>query len=500
MALALILLPLAMAAVAFAVPSERARPWLLPLTGLVQVALTVPVVWGQHATPESYFNNWLNVDPLAKVVLLFINVLFLGCALYAPGYLECRKERSNRVLCSTLLASLSMMVLVAMSHHLGLMWVAMEATTLASASSIYFNHTGRSLEATWKYLLICSVGIALALLGSFFLAYASLHPSFSDDQMYDVEEVSHQEQENALLFDSLQEKAGSGGLSTQWLQAAFVLLLVGYGTKMGLAPMHTWKPDAYGEAPGLVGALLAGGVTTCAFVAILRFYQIIEAAGQGPFARELLLFLGLLSMAIGAVFMVRQRDFKRMLAYSSVEHMGILVIGIGLGSYLGAYGALLHMINNGLTKCVLFLSAGNIHRAYGSKYIDDVRGARRLLPFSSIMFLAGFFAITGSPPFGPFVSEFTIVSSALATGQYLVGGLILLLLAVVFVGMGVTVLSVVQGEPPADVVRDARFRDGISTGLPILLLMGLVLLLGLYIPGPLEELLQAAAKFVEKPQ
>jgi len=378
------------------------------------------------------------------------------------------------------------------------MWVAMEATTLASAPLIYFNHNSRSLEATWKYLLICSVGIALALLGSFFLAYASLHPDTSPGKEITVPGTS-QEQENALLFDSLQAKARNHQLSQPWLQAAFVLLLVGYGTKMGLAPMHTWKPDAYGEAPGLAGALLAGGVTTCAFVAILRVFQICEAAGEGPFARELLLFLGLLSMAIGAVFMVRQRDFKRMLAYSSVEHMGILVIGIGLGGLLGIYGSLLHMINNGLTKGVLFLSASNIHRAYGSKSIDYVRGAFRLLPLSSTMFLAGLFAITGSPPFGPFVSEFTIVSAALGGGHYVAGALILLLLAVVFVGMGATVLAVVQGEPPAD-KADTKFRDGISTGLPIVLLMGLVLLLGLYIPGPLEDLLKAAAQFVENPQ
>jgi len=492
MVLLLILIPLAMAGVAFAVPSNRWRPWLVTLTGLVQLVLTLPVTWGPDVR---LFDDWIAVDPLGKVVLIFLNTLYFGCALYAPAYLALRPERSNRVFCATLLITQAMMILVALSHHLGLMWVAMEATTLASAPFIYFNHNPRSLEATWKYLLICSVGIALALLGSFFLAYASLHPDTSEITV----PGTSQEQENALVFDSLQAKARNHQLSRPWLQAAFVLLLVGYGTKMGLAPMHTWKPDAYGEAPGLAGALLAGGVTTCAFVAILRFYQICAAAGEGPFARELLLFLGLLSMAIGAVFMVRQRDFKRMLAYSSVEHMGILVIGIGLGGFLGVYGALLHMINNGLTKAVLFLSGGNIHRAYDSKSIDDVRGAFRLLPLSSTMFLAGLFAITGSPPFGPFVSEFTIVSAALGGGHYVAGGLILLLLAVVFVGMGATVLAVVQGEPPADKV-DTKFRDGIRTGLPMVLLMGLVLLLGLYIPGPLEDLLKAAAQFVENPQ
>src|SRR5205814_6807891 len=169
----------------------------------------------------------------------------------------------------------------------------------------------RSLEATWKYLMIGSVGIALALLGTLFLAYSALIGL----------------REPTLLFGDLVSRAPH--LSTPWLRTAFVFLLVGYGTKMGLAPLHTWKPDAYGEAPGIVGALLAGGTTSCAFLALLRVYRIVDAAGEGVFARELLVFMGLLSIAFAAVFMVRQRDFKRMLAYSSVEHMGILVLGVG---------------------------------------------------------------------------------------------------------------------------------------------------------------------------
>jgi hydrogenase-4 component F len=379
-----------------------------------------------------------------------------------------------------------MMNFVILSHHLGLMWVAMEATTLTVAPCIYFNHNARSLEATWKFLLICSVGIALALFGSFFLAYSSLHGPA-------------EQQTTTLLFDDLIRAAGAPdeqGLQPQWLRAAFVLLLVGYGTKMGLSPMHTWKPDAYGEAPGLVGALLAGGVTSCAFLAILRVYEVCRAAGEGPFARELLVFLGLLSMATGAVFMVRQRDFKRMLAYSSVEHMGILVFGIGIGTPLAAFGALLHVINNGLCKGVLFLSAGNIHRAYGSKSTTEVSGALRVVPLSAGLFLAGFLAITGSPPFGPFLSEFTIASAAFGAGHYFAAGLFLALLAIVFIGMGATVLAVVQGEPSEKALA-TPYRDTLGMTLPILILMGLVLLLGVYIPEPLAELLRAAVRELE---
>jgi hydrogenase-4 component F len=273
------------------------------------------------------------------------------------------------------------------------------------------------------------------------------------------------------------------------------LLFVGYGTKMGLAPMHTWKPDAYGEAPGIVGTLLAGGSTSCAFLSILRVYQICRGGADAQFAREVMIFMGLLSMAFAAVFMVRQRDFKRMLAYSSVEHMGILVLGIGIGG-LAVFGALLHMVNNGLTKGVLFLSAGNIHRAYGSKLTDDVRGAIRYVPLSGWLFLIGFLAITGAPPFGPFVSEFTIANAAVAGEHYVACGLYLLLLGVVFFGMGATVLVVVQGEPPEHV--EARgYRDNAATCLPILLFMALVLLLGVYLPPPLESLLREAALSLE---
>jgi hydrogenase-4 component F len=472
MALALILVPLLTAALAAALPFNRWRPWLLPLGGLAHLVLVLAALRGPDV---SAWGGWLVLDPLGKVLLVLVSVLFFLCALYAPGYLALRAERSNRVLCACLLGSLAMMTLVALAHHLGLMWVAVEATTLASAPGLYFNHNPRSLEATWKYLLICSVGIALALLGSFFLAYAALYAGL----------------ESTLLFDDLVRQAPS--LSRPWLHAAFALLFIGYGTKMGLAPMHTWKPDAYGEAPGLVGALLAGGLTSCAFVAVVRIYLVCQAAGDAGFARGMLLFLGLLSMAAAAVFMARQRDFKRLLAYSSVEHMGILAVGIGLGGP-ALFAALLHMINNGLTKGVLFLSAGNIHRAYGSKTTDDVAGALRRVPLSGGLFLLGFLAGSGSPPFGPFVSEFGIVTAAFGGGRFVVGGLFLLALLAVFLGMGVTVLAVVLGRPgPAA----GTFRDGALTGAPVLALAGLVLLLGLYVPPPLMALLRDAAAFLE---
>jgi hydrogenase-4 component F len=479
MALVLILLPLVLAAVTLAVPSRRWRPWLLPLGALAQLALALVAIFQPvERLDVSALDDWLRLDALGKVFLGLLSVLFFICALYVPGYLALRPDRPNRVFCANLFVCLAMMTLVTLAQHLGLMWVAMEAITLASAPLVYFNRSARALEATWKYLLISSVGIALALLGSFFLAYSSLYAKL----------------DSSLAFSDLLRKAPD--LSPPWLHAAFVLLFVGYGTKMGLAPMHTWKPDAYGEAPGVVGALLAGGVTSCAFLAILRVYRVCSAGAEAEVARHILIGMGLLSMAVAAVFVIRQRDYKRMLAYSSIEHMGILVLGLGLGG-LAVYGALLHVINNGLTKGVLFLSAGNIHRAYGSRLVDDVRGALHRVPLSGALFLAGFLAITGSPPFGPFLSEFTIARAALGDGRFVVGGLFLLLLGIVFIGMGATVLAIVQGEPPKEPLAGG-YRDSFRTGAPALLFLGLVLLLGLYIPPPLEALLrEAAAAFGE---
>jgi len=472
--LSLVLVPLILAALASFTPSARLRPWLVPAGGVAHAILTAFAVLEPQ---RSAFHGWLVLDPLGRLVLAFVSLLYLLCSLYAPAYLALRPTRSNRAFCAALLGFLAMMTLIVLAHHLGLMWVAIEATTLSSAPLLYFNRNRRSLEATWKYLLIGSVGIALALFGSFFLAYSALHGGMG----------------SSLLFEDLVGEAPR--LSKPWLHSAFVLLLVGYGTKMGLAPMHTWKPDAYGEAPGLVGALLAGGLTNCAFLAILRFLQICNAAGEGAFARPLLVTVGLFSMAVAAVFMARQRDYKRMLAYSSVEHMGILVLGIGIGG-LAAFGALLHLVNNALTKGAMFLAAANIHRAYGAKTTDRVSGALRAVPASGALFLAGFFAVTGSPPFGPFQSEFTILRGAMLTGRYGLAGGFLAALFVVFVGMGGTVLAVVQGEPAAD-RPSTGFRDSIGTVGPALLLLSLVLLLGLWVPPVMEAALREAAHFVE---
>src|SRR6185295_8834596 len=256
MAFALVIFPILMAAAAFAVRSNRRRPWLLPVTSIVHGVMISVIL----THPNLMFtSSWLILDPPGCLVLVTIAVLFFVCSIYTVGYLRYRQERSNRVFCACLLAFLGVTSLITVSHHLGLMWVAIEAMALTTAPLIYFTHTARSIEATWKYLLVGSIGIALALLGTFFLAYASLDAGLKP----------------SLALEDLLGQAPQ--LSKSWLHAAFVLLLVGYGTKMGLAPMHSWKPDVYGEVPGVVGALFAGGVANCAFLAILRIHHICLA-------------------------------------------------------------------------------------------------------------------------------------------------------------------------------------------------------------------------------
>ena len=466
---AFLLLPLLGALLAWLIPDNRRRPLLLPVFALLHLGMTASLIID---TPPPSPQGWIHLDALGKLTLISISTLFTVCSLYAVGYLQYRQERSNRTLCMALLVCLSAMSLVSVAHNLGLLWIALEATTVTMAPLIYFNRNARSIEATWKYLLICSVGIAMALLGLFFLAYSTIVA----------------QQNVTLMLGSLIEDAPH--LHAVWRHAAFIFLLVGFGTKMGLAPLHTWKPDAYGEAPGLVGALLAGGLCNCAFLALLRVYQIAVASTEANLFQEVLLTMGLISMACAAVFMVRQNDFKRMLAYSSVKHVGIMVIGLGLGG-TALYGALLHMLANSLTKVVLFLSAGNIHRAYNSKSTEFVRGALRRTPWSGALFLAAFLAINGSPPFVPFISEFIIINSAFVQGNYLTAGLILLFLAIIFIGMASSVLPVVMGKIPAGMPA-TPYRDTPHTVLAPLALMGLILMLGLWIPQPLQDILREA--------
>ncbi len=469
--LLLIVVPLVGAVLAAVWPSNGTRPWLLPAFGLVHVAVAV---WLFMNPPLVAPDAWFGFDPLARAVLPAVSLLFLVCAAYGVPYLRIRAERPNRMFVALLLAILGLLSAGHQARHLGLLWIATEAVTLAAVPLLHFNGTPRAFEATWKYLLVGGTGIALSLLGSFCLGYASLHGGGVGD----------------LTFTAL--TAQGAGLSRPWVLTAWVLLLVGYGTKMGLAPMHTWKPDAYGEAPSIVGAILAGGVTTVAFTAILRVRAVIGAAGEGAMADRTLLVVGLFSMLVAALFLLGTRDFKRMLAYSSVEHMGILCIGAALGG-AGMVAALFHVWSNGLTKGALFLSAGNIRRAAGSASMDDVRGMSVLTPHSAAIFVTGMFAVTALPPFGPFFSELQVVRAALASGHRGVTVMFLGCLLLAFLGLTRVAFGIVDGRPRLSSKANAK-RVVETAGVigPPLVFLGLSLWLGLFTPAILREAWAAA--------
>ena len=473
--LLLCVLPLFGALAAAVLPGARtrvgavaaARLALLVGVALVHIAL-VASLWIAPEGPT--LGGWFAADALGLLVLTLTSVLFLLTALYTVGYLRRETPRGGRFFVSALLGFLAATTLVSLSQHLAMLWVGMEATTLSVAPLIYHRHDRRSLEAVWKYLLISSVGIALALLGTFFLASAQ------GDGLG-----------RPLVLPDLISNARM--LHPAWLRAAFLFLLVGFGTKMGLAPMHTWKPDTYGEAPSLVSGLMAGALTSCAFLGVARITEVVMAAGLGGFAQPVLIGFGLLSLVVAAAFVIGQSDVKRLLAYSSVEHMGLLVLGIGLGG-VGAYGSVLHVLNNGLTKAWMFLTVGNVVLASGSSVAAASRGLLRRLPVSGTLLVLGLFAVTGSPPFGTFLSEFTIVRAAINGHHVWIAVTMLLLLAVIFVGMAAMVLEMALGSPVPDAPPE-RESGWLVVG-PVVLAV-VVLMLGVYIPAPLHDALTRAA-------
>lgn len=462
-----VLLPAVAALGAFAHRRVGHRTAWLVSTAAVHLIL-VAGLWRRRPAPT--FGGWLMLDHLGLVVLTVVSLLFAAVACYAVGYLEREAPRGDRAFVSCLLAFLAAASLVAVSHHFGLLWVGMEAATLALAPLVYHRHDRRSLEAVWKYLVLSSVGIAIALLGIFFLATA---------------ETAGAPYGQPLVLGDLVARAGH--LDAAWLEAAFVLLLVGFGTKMGLAPMHTWKPDTYGEAPCVVGGLMAGALTSCAFLGVARITQVTQAASLAGFTRPLLLGFGLVSLIVAAAFVVGQPDLKRVLAYSSVEHMGLLVLGLGLGG-VGPYGTVLHVVNNALAKGLLFLVVGNVILAGGTPHAWGARGILGRLPVSGPLLILGLFAVTGSPPFGPFLSEFTILSAAVGAGHPWVALVVVVVLAVVFVAMaGVLLGGGSEPESPAGRQRES----GWLVGGP-LALAALLILLGVYLPSPLREALVGA--------
>jgi hydrogenase-4 component F len=468
---ALVLVPLLAALAAYLTGSAARRTAWLVAGAAAHLGL---VAWAWRAQPGAASAGWLAFDALGGLVLTLTSVVFLAVALYSVGYQRHEALRGGRAYASCLLVFLASASVVTLTRHFGLLWVAMEATTLATAPLIYDPSDRRSLEAVWKYLVVCSVGIAVALLGIFFLALAQVAAGPAGGA--------------ALMMGDLVHAGGA--LHASWLRGSFVFVLIGFGTKMGLAPMHTWLPDAHGEAPSPISALLSGALLNLAFLAILRELAVLRAAGQAGFAGPLLVGFGLFSLAVAAAFLLGQGNYKRMLAYSSVEHMGILAVGAGLAG-VAAFGAVLHLLAASLAKALLFMVAGNVLLATGSKRTRDVTGLARRLPVSAALLVAGLLAISGSPPFGTFLSELTLLTGAVRAGAIGTVVALLGLQAMIFISMGSAVLGMVLGAAPEGAAPAPRESAWLVA--PPAALLALVLALGLWLPGGLRATLAAAA-------
>ena len=322
------------------------------------------------------------------MILFIIGTVGLACSLYMRSYMDEQVARGviapNRLNLFFFLFHMFLlaMVLATVANSLGVQWVAIEATTLATTFLIAFWRRRESLEAGWKYLILCSVGISLALFGVVLMYYSSLRV---------LGDVS-----SALNITQLQQVAAD--LDPHILKLAFVFLFVGYGTKVGLVPMHSWLPDAYSEAPAPVAAMLAGVLETVAVYAILRCRGIVDQAVSPDFTGGLLALFGLVSFAIAAFFILLQHNYKRLFAYSSIEHMGLAMVGFGVGGAIGIFGGLFHLVNHAFAKSLAFFAAGNIHRRFKTVEIDQVRGLTTVLPWSALAFIISGLALAALPP------------------------------------------------------------------------------------------------------
>jgi hydrogenase-4 component F len=371
------------------------------------------------------------------------------------------------------------MLLAVTANNVGIMWVALEATTVFSALIIPLRLSKWSVEASWKYILIGSVGIALAFAGTV-LSY------------FDFVALSGPV-ENALNWPVL--RATAPLLHPEVMRLSFVFILVGYGTKAGIAPMHTWKPDAYGESPSSLGALMSSALFAVAMYAILRWKMVADACVGGHFSDNLLLALGMLSIVIGSFSVVLARNYKRLLAYSSVEHAGLICLGLGLGP-LGVFAALLHLVNHTAAKSLMFFLVRSIEYKYGSPLIKDVRGMLRVLPWTGGLFAVGILALIGLPPFGLFVSEFALFRAGFATKHYWLLGTTLLLLVVAFISFINHLNNMLYGSAPEGVTVGEL--DNRAWLIPLLVPLSVLVILGLTMPAPLATLLNRIMEIVFK--
>jgi hydrogenase-4 component F len=437
----------------------------------------------------SAFDEALRVDGLSALVLVLSAFVGLLSALYSVGYMRRNEARGlvspwrRREFDALLPLYVFAMLLVSVSNNLGILWIAVELTTLFSVFLVAFHNRDTSLEAAWKFLVLGSLGLAFALLGT------------------------------VLVFASARGGLGEGMSSLNWtrlvalapelhpltLKLGVVFALIGYGTKAGLAPMHTWKPDAYREAPSPAGVLMAVGMLNGAVYCLLRIHVIARAALGPGFSGGLLLALGLLSVAVATPFMLIQWNLKRLLAYSSVEHVGIMALGIGLGAEAATFGALLHMTYHTLAKPVAFFSAGTIAQLHRSSNLEAIgSGTLARTPVASTLFIAAALMITGSPPFGLFFSEMVILRAGFLGPHPVAISIFLACLVLLFCGFFYQLGRLVLGTAP----ESPSWRDpdpeklDFGTGTT-LFAAGLAVISAFYLPRPLLDLIHAAVRVVE---
>jgi hydrogenase-4 component F len=433
-----------------------------------------------HRAPLRGWGGFLYVDSLSCFFLLTVAGVTLLAAVGSVAYLSAEEDsgRLSRfqvrlyfiffgLFASLMLASLE-------TGNLGLLFVLIEASTLASAALVGLEAKSSSLEAAWKYVIISSFGVTIALAGTLFLFYSAsglhLAPSLGLTWPY--------------LFTH------AHALAPQSLRLAFLLAVVGYGTKVGLAPMHTWLPDAHAEAPSPASAMLSAALLNTGMYAIIRFLAIARAGLGGSFPRGVLLAFGFASIVIGVLFMVRRGNFKRLFAYSSVEHMGIIAVALGFGGVLGLYGALLQILNHAIAKAVLFLSSGDVALRYKTREAAEVRGLLTAVPITGGALLLASFAVLGSPPFGLFLSELTIVRAGFAETSPVFPLLLLALLGVAFVAFARTITGMVTGEaqPSPSPYRGRAAR--LAAVAPLAVGLAALLVLGLWIPAGLDTVIR----------
>jgi hydrogenase-4 component F len=454
------------------------------VSGIVSLALAIVIaITVEHGRVVYAAGGWLRVDSLGAVFLLATGLLYAMAGVFSIGYLGVEQDRAGFPgFAKRYFALLNLfgwsMLLVPLASDFGTLWVAVELTTIVSALLVAIDRTDAALEASWKYILIASSGLGIALLSIIVLYAAGTH----------VLGTAYVPRFERFL-------AHAHGISPDAVRLAFVLALVGFGTKVGFVPMHSWLPDAHSEAPAPVSAMLSGSLLAGALYAILRLFQVAVANGDRAFAEHSLIVFGVISLVAASFFVLRQGNFKRLLAYSSIEHMGIIAIGIGFGAPLAIAGALLHVITHASAKGLAFLGAGSLLRGYDTKEVDGVTNAGRTMPWTGPMFLAAALALCGLPLSGVFRSEFEIVAGGFAHSQYVGVTLLLVFVNVAFFGIiwhtGRMVLSTAaettSGEPePAAGERSWWMIAGMLGCLFV------VVALGVHLPGDLAALLNNA--------